>query len=714
MIFVWVAKVITQRHFVKQSSSLMLHLPLSVRFMRRFYSLFCLLLISGSLFSQCQALRHSQLLFHELNGHHFSPLANTKAGGERVINEFFLQADPHRVLYDRQDITSMLTFSQSLLDTNSTAVCGFLAQMNTMHVKRKQELIELLTEISKAKPTFIVRDSIALERSDVRSFEIDKVARMKRVRRLYNFEYLLLSLDRKDEGVTLEQFILKSDLAIRPEVVPSLLCNWSLENDGFNTDKFLAGCLLKAIAISQDPHTAFFEPEEMQDFSTQLSSDGKSFGIFIEEDESGNMQIGGLLPGGAAWKMNNVNVGDRIISVSSGNVKLSNFHCMSAGELEEKINYSNSDLLDLFLEKSGGIRLHVMLRKELARVDENIINSGILSNGSDKIGYISLPAFYSSSSFYVDKGCANDLGKEMMKLNKDKISTLILDLRNNGGGDLDEASDIAGLFIDVGPIGMMTDNTHKPVIIKELNKGVIYSGPLIIMINGFSASASEVIAAVLQDYKRALIVGTTSFGKSTAQQIIPIQIEAPGSKPIGYVKETIAMLHRITGDTHQGVGVVPDIQLADHLSFIHITESTEPYVLKGAHIDKELLYKKFPELPVEQLRTNSNKRQNADEGLNWLKSNKKKWPMMSYRISLNPISFEEDLKNLNGYGELQEQMSEKMKSPFTFVSCSANEALLKMDNYLDEVFKQQVELAKEDYQLHETFRIAIDLINTLK
>ena len=682
--------------------------------MRIFFLLVLLVLRSSDLISQCIASRNSLLLLRELNAFHYAPLPLNAASGERVIDEFFLQIDPHRILFDKNDINSMRSWANLLLDTGSNEACKFIVTTSDLYVQRKKELLVMLSELSKVKPAMNSSDTIFFQRKDVRSFESNHEERIKRIKKLFRFEYLILAMQRKEEGVSIEQYLASSDAMIRADVLPSFLCSRGLDEKSVVDEIFFIDCLLKAIAVAHDPHSAFFGAQEMQDFTSSLSSDSKTVGVFFEKDNNGNMLVGGLLPGGPAWKMNNVNVGDRIISVSSGSVNLSSFQCMEPGELENKIDFSNSDLLDLYIEKTGGVRVHVILRKEPARVDENVINSAILSDGSHKIGYVSLPAFYSSSSYFIDKGCANDLGKEIMKLNADKMSALILDLRNNGGGDLEEATDIAGLFIDVGPIGMMTDNSHKPIVIKELNKGVIYAGPLVILINSFSASASEVIAAVLQDYNRALIVGTTSYGKSTAQQIIPLPIEKLTGKSEGYVKETFAMLHRISGNTHQGVGVVPDIQLVDHLSDIHMSESEESYFLKGVQLDKQLVYKKFADLPKENLRKVSVTRQNANAGISWLLANKEKWPSMSYRLSLNASVFESDLNGLNAFEEIQEQMQEKITCPFTFASCSSNLALIEMDTYLSDVLAKQAEIAKVDYQLHETFQISIDLINALK
>jgi carboxyl-terminal processing protease len=680
--------------------------------MKRIFSLIYILTCVGISFSQCAVSKKATMLIRELGQNHYAPLQLTSENGHLVLNEFFLQIDPHRVLFDRDDIDQMHRWSNILLDTNSIAVCDFIDEIELLCKTRISGVDDEIKALASAAPVFSDKEKIQLYLIPNKEFESNSENRRKRIQKLYRYEYLALAYRDKSEGISLKDHLARSGEHLRKEVPRIVMCNWQVEEQ--KTKSSLGKALLRAIALTHDPHTLFFDGGEARSFQNSIAGDGKSIGIYYEKDNRGNVLVGAILPGSSAWKSNRINEGDKILSLKTGNVVLSSFNCMNATEIENMINLSDSEVVEIELEKTGGEKTKVKLLKELASVEENVINSAILKNDQVAVGYISLPAFYNSSSYFIDKGCANDLAKEIMKLSKDNIDALILDLRYNGGGDMHEAKEIAGLFIDVGPVGMYADRNGKTTILKEMNKGVIYAGPLLIMVNSFSASASEVIAAAMQDYNRALIVGTQTFGKSTAQQITPLPIEKVTGEPAGYVKETVAMMHRITGETHQATGVLPDLQINDHLSNIRISEASEPNALKGSKVNKELIYKKLPQLPIDQLKQLSDSRKHTDEFWNWMVLQKEKWPTMQYEVTNHPDHFEKDIDRVSSMFEFETEMKAKLKSPFMFASSSSKTALLEFDKYLSEMTKQQSDQAESDYQLHEAFRIAQDFIKLPK
>ncbi len=233
-----------------------------------------------------------------------------------------------------------------------------------------------------------------------------------------------------------------------------------------------------------------------------------------------------------------------------------------------------------------------------------------LLKGDKTIGYISLPAFYTDweDASKDINGCANDVAKEIIKLKQENIDGLILDLRYNGGGSMQEAVDLAGIFIDAGPVGQIKSSDGKIFTLKDMNRGTIYDGPLVLLVNGYSASASEMLAGTLQDYNRAIIVGTPTYGKATAQVVLPmdttisLENDNQSKQTSSYIKLTTDKLFRITGATAQGTGVQPDILLPDVSEAEPQHETDEYFTLHVSNIDANKYYKPYPFLPIAALK----------------------------------------------------------------------------------------------------------------
>ena len=230
---------------------------------------------------------------------------------------------------------------------------------------------------------------------------------------------------------------------------------------------------------------------------------------------------------------------------------------------------------------------------------------GFILRGAQTVGYISLPAFYEDwEDSRGVKGCANDVATEVIKLKKENISGLILDLRYNGGGSVQEAVELAGIFIDAGPVAQIKTRDAKVITLKDVNRGTVYDGPLLLLVNGSSASASEMVAGTLQDYNRALIVGSPTYGKATAQVVLPmdtaIDLNTYNGKAqaSSYIKMTIEKLYRITGNTAQRTGVQPDVTLPDPPDALTQREADEKFALPAITIEANKYYKPLAPLPI--------------------------------------------------------------------------------------------------------------------
>ena len=368
----------------------------------------------------------------------------------------------------------------------------------------------------------------------------------------------------------------------------------------------LGNLYCKTLASSYDPHTNYFPLTEKENFESSLGNTKKIFGFTLDEDDDGQVTIDHLKPGSSAFKSGQLNSGDRITGLQWENQANVDVSDASAAEISRMMDASNDKTLTVTIKKADGTTRQVTLAKEKEEEDpddDGRVKSFILK-GVQNIGFISLPSFYTDwqNSKTGDDGCANDISKEILKLKKENIAGLIIDLRFNGGGSLKEATDLSGIFIDYGPVAQLYTKEGKAYSLKDVNRGTIFDGPLLLLVNGYSASASEAVAGTLQDYHRAIIAGSPTFGKATAQIVLPLDTtidmnEYDPSKQIkteSYLKLTIEKLYRVSGNSAQQKGVIPDILLPEPRFNDSKREASYKNSLQAVPIEPNKYYKPLP------------------------------------------------------------------------------------------------------------------------
>lgn len=373
---------------------------------------------------------------------------------------------------------------------------------------------------------------------------------------------------------------------------------------------------LDCLAWCYDPHSNYMNLKMKKEFQAEVSASEFSAGMDIDENEKGSKVVSFLQPGGSAWRSGQVHAGDEIIKVKVKGVEKEAAD-MNMEDVAEMMSGRSSEPVEVTLKTTTGEIRTVNLVKEIAADDEEVVKSYLL-RADKNIGYINLPGFYSRETDEQKEnfnGCANDLSKEIMKLKKDSITGLIIDLRYNGGGSMWEAMQLAGIFIDIGPVASIREKDGKVHFLKDPSRGTIYDGPLMILVNGASASASEFFAAAMQDYNRALIVGSNTYGKGTAQIVMPMDTTGnakPGDNSFtDFVKVTEEKFYRINGSTVQWKGVVPDISIPDFFSGDWYKEKANASALKPDN-SKQGMYELLKPLPVSVLKEKSEQRLRVD------------------------------------------------------------------------------------------------------
>jgi carboxyl-terminal processing protease len=342
-----------------------------------------------------------------------------------------------------------------------------------------------------------------------------------------------------------------------------------------------------------DPHTEYFEPIEKQSFDISMSGRLIGIGATLQVDiESEYTKVSSIVIGGPAFKQGDLKEGDLIMKVAQGDKEGVDIVGMEINEVVSMIRgKENTEVrLTVKAKADGKVKTIAIIREEVI-ISEGYAKSLVIqaTKDSERIGYIKLPKFYADFDKEDGHQCAEDIEIEIEKLKKQNVKGIILDLRNNGGGSLRDVVKMSGYFVEEGPIVQVKDRRNAPEVLSDSDPSVQYTGPLVVMVNEFSASASEILAAAMQDYGRAIIVGSTTYGKGSVQRFFDLDKMVAGNsdiKPLGSLKMTIQKFFRISGASNQLEGVKPDIALPDNYTEINVGEKDNDYPMPQTRISE--------------------------------------------------------------------------------------------------------------------------------
>ena len=361
------------------------------------------------------------------------------------------------------------------------------------------------------------------------------------------------------------------------------------------------------IARAFDPHTDYMPPTEKEDFDIHMRGSLEGIGAELQE-EDGFIKVKRIMPGGAAARQKQLVAHDVILMVAQGKDDPVDITDMRINDAVRLIRGAKGSEVRLTVKKVDGQTTIISIIRDVVQLEETFVKSALLGAGTEQYGYVKIPTFYrdfQGNGYGRDgRNVTDDVKKSLELLNKAKTRGLIIDLRNNGGGALVDAVKIAGLFIKSGPVVQIKSSDNKAEILYDYDAEVYYNGPIVVLINRFSASASEILAAALQDYHRALVVGSDhSYGKGTVQTLLNMDSELPllglnlaQYKPLGALKVTTQKFYRVTGESTQNKGVVSDIALPDAFSASEIGERYDENALPWDTIEPAS-YEKWGSFP---------------------------------------------------------------------------------------------------------------------
>jgi len=465
-----------------------------------------------------------------------------------------------------------------------------------------------------------------------------------------------------------------------------------------------------------DPHTNYLVPEEKEDFDIDMSGKLEGIGAILREENS-YIKVEKIVPGSASWKTKEVEAEDVILKVGQGREEPVDVVDMSLRDAVKLIRGKKGSEVRLTLKKPNGLVKVVPIIRDVVEIDESYAKGSLLelSPYKLKVGYISIPKFYRDFNDRSGRNVTDDTRKEIERLNKEGVDGLIVDLRNNGGGALEDARMISGLFIEKGPIVQVKANTGNPDILADTDPKIDFQKPVIVLINRFSASASEIVAAALQDYKRAVIVGGEfSHGKGTVQAVVDLDSYAPpmakAHSPLGALKITIQKFYRVNGSSTQYKGVTPDIILPDQFSHLESGEKFLDYSIPWGEV-KAVSYdklkgsydlKKLRSLSENRVKKNKKFRHLMDS-IKWYKNQKEKT-----NRSLVAGDFETERKSIR-------EMAESFKKEEENKNLLVKDTSIKAgDKAQTEKFEDFSKTLKKDAVIEESMLIMNDMLTAQK
>ncbi len=522
-----------------------------------------------------------RLIYAEISHYHYPPVALNPALGHVILNQFLEDLDPQRYFWTEKTVRNINLedgshFMQELQAGNLAPAFAIARQFETLVHMRLLFALKTIRQpmtFNRAGQFVYVRNKLPWPAS---TSALDRTWH-KRIKS----DLITLLLDGKSLAVA------RQILAKRYQA--------ALVHTSHMSSRRIFDILMMAFAKSLDPHTSYFSPLESQQFQIALSLQLQGIGAQLVM-HNGYATIVRLLPGGPARASKLLHPGDRITAVGQG----------TKGKLVDVVGWRLEDIVEKIRgPKNTAVRLKILPAGEAPGAHESLITivrqtiqlngqaakakTAIVHIGSHAypIGIITLPTFYLNFQAKQDgaknyRSTSRDMKKLILKLLKEHIRGLIVDLRDNGGGSLEEALKTTGLFIGRGPV-VQIESAAGITILKSPHAPALYRGPLVIMVNRLSASASEIFTAALKDYHRALIVGSRTYGKATVQTLLSLKRYLPGFHA-GELKLTIAKFYRITGDSTQDRGVRPQIAIPSTLSDSLFGEELSPHALAWSRI----------------------------------------------------------------------------------------------------------------------------------
>ena len=658
-----------------------------------------------------------EMLMSALDQAHYSPLKINDEFSEKAFTLYIKRLDTNKKFLLKEDVEALSKYKQKIDDEIQNGTLDFYnlsAKLIADRIKEK----ELWSKEILSKPLDYTVDEEYQTDGDKITYA-NSVADLK-IEWAKMLKYQVLS--RLDEAMTnQEKAKAKKDTVFTEKTFDSLEVDARRKTLKGNQDWFKRlskisskdrySAYLNTITGLYDPHTEYFAPKDKKKFDQSMSGQFEGIGARLQSKD-GILKVSEIIVGSPAFKQGELKAGDEIHKVAQGANDPKDITDMDMDDAIELIKGKKGTEVRLTVKKPDASFKVITIIRDVIEMEDTYAKSAILYN-KKKIGYIYLPMFYADFTRNGAHRCSEDIRKEVEKLKKEGVEGIIIDLRDNGGGSLQEVVEMGGLFVPKGPIVQVKGKTGTPNIMENKYSKVVWDGPLAVMINHGSASASEILAAAIQDYKRGVIIGTQSFGKGTVQSFLDLdQYVLPqfdSLRPLGSVKITMQKFYRVNGGATQLKGVMPDVALPDPYEFLEVGEKDMDYPMPWDEISKAT-YQEFATINYDKVKKSSSERVKQSPAFKLIdaeaKELKAKKDDTKYNLKLD--KYRAELKQLREQNKKYDSLKQDIKG-FTVDIVFVDKEIMKADTVkLNKEVKWTKNIAKDNY-IYEASNVLNDL-----
>ncbi len=631
------------------------------------------------------------LIRYALTQGHYEPQDMNDQFSEAVFEDFITGLDPTKRFFTKEDIDQFSYYQTKIDDQIKSEDLTFYNTVYSRFAVRLREARGFYKDILKTPFDFDKEESLNVD-YEIKPYAKNqteligywkKQLKLNTLSRLHS--KLELEKDKKKEDASYEmKSFAQLEEDARVATMKSTEDFFNFMDDLDDTDWF--SVFINSISTGFDPHTSYLAPRIKKKFDIDIAGKLEGIGarLYIKDDFT---TVSELVSGGPAWRAGELEVGDVILKVAQADAEPLDIVGMRLDDAIEFIKGKKGTEVRLTVRKIDGTSKVISIIRDVVELDETFAKTSIVKKDERTFGLINLPKFYIDFSEQNFRNSATDMAREIQRMKEEKVEGLLIDLRNNGGGSLETAIAIAGLFIEEGPVVQVKYRESAPRIRKDKDLEIRWDKPLVILVNELSASASEIFAAAMQDYNRAVIIGSKqTFGKGTVQNLLPLNNYVKYDKDLGALKMTIQKFYRVNGGSTQLKGVASDIAMPTRYSYLDVGERDEENPLQWDKIEKASYttwdkYENFHEVV-----NNSKKRIGSnphfkliDKNAKWLKEGQD-----DSLVSLNISEYQKDI-------ETRTAESKEFSSLYTY----SNNLTFKSPKYELPLIKNDSILAKK-------------------
>lgn len=539
-----------------------------------------------------------QLITYVIGEGHFDPKDIDDTFSANVFEDYLDQLDPLKRYFYASDIKEFEKYKNEIDDQLKAYDITFFNITHERLLKRIAEAEELYKDILSKPFNFSKDETFSTDYENLTYVKSKKEMRERwrqqlKFSTIANYDDAIESQEMAKENAAqnegeFQEYKSKTEIEeeARSKTLNSLEELHSYIDDRQRKDWFAV--FINAVVMEFDPHTFYMAPEDKERFDAAMAGNFEGIGARLQKKIDAIMVME-VISGGPAWRANELEVGDQIMKVRQENEETAvNVVGMRLDDAIKLIKGPKGTDVILTLKRADGTIEDITITRDVVILEETYAKSSKVEKEGKTFGLINLPRFYVDFENYNERNAASDIKKEVERLKAEGMEGLVLDLRNNGGGSLQVVVDIVGLFIEDGPVVQVKTTGEPKEVLKDTDKSIIWDGPLVILVNDLSASASEILAAAVQDYKRGIIIGSEqTYGKGTVQTFFPLNrlVRNNSNGDLGSLKFTIQKYYRINGGSVQLEGVKSDVVMPHRFSYLQRGEKDYDNPLSWDEID---------------------------------------------------------------------------------------------------------------------------------